>query len=159
MDRIGPNASDLDLYVGLESGDTTSDEDASKCHELPCENSRNLMITTRSGFMGSESPYFSSSYKKLSDSDESSGNNKEQMAKFREVMVNFLDEKEKSKKKKFVKPSKPPRPPRGPLSSACDMKLLKEISEMNSKHGRRKRMRMLKKIRKKKESPFCSNVL
>ncbi|KAI3448471.1 hypothetical protein Pfo_005136 [Paulownia fortunei] len=168
MDRVDTSGSDLDLDIDLESGGTTSEEDASKSQVLGCENSKNLWGRIRSGFMRSEllcesanGGDCSCSYDKFIISDEISAKNKEQLGKFREEMISFVHktmDEEKPKKQNSAKPSKPPRPPRGPSLDASDIKLLKEITELNLKRKRMERSRTLKKIKKEKASSLNSNL-
>ncbi|KAL7082162.1 hypothetical protein ACP275_14G082300 [Erythranthe tilingii] len=145
MDRVCSSGSDLDLDldVDLESGGTTSEEDASV---LKCENSKILLCRKNGGEC-------SCSYDKCIFSDENLGAFRE------EEMISYVDksmddEKPKKKKKKH---SKPPRPPTGPSIGVSDMKLLKEISEINMKRRRLEKIRM-KKIKKEKTSSLSANL-
>lgn len=157
------SGSDLDLDIDLESGGTTSEEDASRSQVLRCEDSKNLLGRLRSGFTSSDSLCESAdngacscSYHKCITPDDISNKN-EQLGKFREEMINFVNETMDEKKPK-KKNSKPPRPPRGPLLCASDMKLLKEISELNLKRRRMERSLKMKKIKKEKTSSLSTNL-
>lgn len=159
------SGSDLDLDIDLESGGTTSEEDASKNLEFSYANSTRLLGRARSGIIRSESlsectsdEDCSCSYNKLTSSDEFPAKNKEQLGRYAQVGLTIVDE-EKPKKQNYIKPSKPPRPPRGPSLDASDMKLLKEITELKLKRRKIERTRTLKKVKKEKTSSLTTNLL
>ncbi|KAH6802528.1 hypothetical protein C2S51_033974 [Perilla frutescens var. frutescens] len=154
--------SDLDLDIDLESGGTTSEEDASKNQAFSCVNSKKLLGRVRSGLTRSKSlgectsdEDCSCSYDEFMTSDEILAKNKEQLGRFAQFGHKKIDE-EKPKKPNSTKP---PRPPRGPSLDASDMKLLKEITELKSKRRRMERSGTSKKMKKEKASSQKTNLL
>ncbi|KAL3638198.1 hypothetical protein CASFOL_017569 [Castilleja foliolosa] len=164
MDRVDINESDLDLDIDLESGETTSGDEYARA--LNHENSKNLLSRIKTGFTNSESQCESTNVgdcsslnDKLTISDDISAKNKEQLGKYREEMISYVQNTMVKEEKKAKKPSKPPRPPKGPSMDASDMKLLKEISALNVRRKRNERRRALRKIRKEKGSSLNSSNL
>ncbi|KAK1281158.1 putative glycerol-3-phosphate acyltransferase 3 [Acorus gramineus] len=155
----------MDPVIDLESGGTTSEEDAPP-KEIVSESqqSRKLFGGVWNGFLGIDGS--ARGLDAVNNSCNSPASSVDDNGEFRgQESVGLLEKRldvEKPKKKGSKKPPKPPRPPKGPLLDAADQKLVREISELAMlKRARAERMKALKKMKASKtssSSSSCSSV-
>ncbi|KAK1293925.1 hypothetical protein QJS10_CPA16g01693 [Acorus calamus] len=156
---------EMDPVVDLESGGTTSEEDAPPKEIVSVsQQSRKLFGGVWNGFVGIDG--LARGLDAVNNSRNSPSSSVDDNGEFRgQESVGMLEKRldvEKPKKKGSKKPPKPPRPPKGPLLDAADQKLVKEISELAMlKRARAERMKALKKMKASKtssSSSSCSSV-
>ncbi|XP_042514443.1 uncharacterized protein LOC122089072 [Macadamia integrifolia] len=155
--------SEKDLFIDLECGGTTSEEEGNNEQYTGAKPTKKLLGRAWDGFVSFDGAIKNEDANASSCADVCPENSdmltdkksgEESLGLGENKMV-----KEKRKKTSAKKPPKPPRPPRGPSLDAADMKLIREISELAMlKRARIERMKALKKMKASKASSSSSNV-
>ncbi|KDP28286.1 hypothetical protein JCGZ_14057 [Jatropha curcas] len=159
MDRLV--LGERELEVDIESGGTTSEEDATNDLVSANKQSKKVLGSVWAGPLSFDGLVNSSKFGEDANEnaelllDKSEGEEGQQNSAF----VNKKLVEEKQTKKNSRKAPKPPRPPKGPSLDAADQKLVQQITELAMRRrARNERIKTLRKMRATKSSSWNSSL-